>query len=88
MIAAFSVLLLFSVVSLFTNFDSVYFRFDLTLFTLMLLNFVIDIPSYHMPPGKRGNEQLTKSEVKNKQRKWQIFAVLLNKPFFALKHSA
>ena len=45
MIAAFSVLLLFSVVSLFTNFDSVYFRFDLTLFTLMLLNFVIDIPS-------------------------------------------
>ena len=42
----------------------------------------------HMPPGKRGNEQLTKSEVKKKQMKWQIFAVLLNKPFFALKHSA
>ena len=30
----------------FTNFDSVYFRFDLTLFTFRLLNFVIDIPSY------------------------------------------
>ena len=31
----------------FTNFDSVYFRFDLpvTLFTFRLLNFVIDIPS-------------------------------------------
>ena len=68
MIVAFSALLLFSVVSLFTNFDSVYFRFDLTLFTLMLLNFVIDIPSYHMPPGKRGNEQLTKSEVKKKNK--------------------
>ena len=33
----------------FTNFDSVYFRFDLTLFTFRLLNFVIDIPSYHSP---------------------------------------
>ena len=30
----------------FINFDSVYFRFDLTLFTFRLLNFVIDIPSY------------------------------------------
>ena len=29
----------------FTNFDSVYFRFDFTLFTFRLLNFVIDIPS-------------------------------------------
>ena len=45
MIVAFLVFLLFSVVILFTNFDSVYFRFDLTLSTLMLLNFVIDIPS-------------------------------------------
>ena len=35
----------FSVVFFFTNFDSVYFRFDLTLFTFRLLNFVIDIPS-------------------------------------------
>ena len=31
---------------LFTNFDSVYFRFDLTLFNFRLLNFVIEIPSY------------------------------------------
>ena len=30
----------------FANFDSVYFRFDLTLFSFRLLNFVIDIPSY------------------------------------------
>ena len=30
----------------FTNFDSVYVRFDLSLFTFRLLNFVIDIPSY------------------------------------------
>ena len=45
MIVVFSVLLLFSVAFLFTNFDSVYFRFNLTLFTLRLLNFVIDIPS-------------------------------------------
>ena len=33
----------------FTTFDSVYFRFDLTLFTFRLLNFVIDIPSYLYP---------------------------------------
>ena len=32
--------------SFFTNFDTVYFRFDLTLYTFRLLNFVIDIPSY------------------------------------------
>ena len=36
----------------FTNFDSVYFRFDLTLFTFRLLNFVIDTPSYR-PPARR-----------------------------------
>ena len=35
----------------FTNFDSVYFRFDLTLFTFRLLNFVIDIPSYLYDSG-------------------------------------
>ena len=46
MIVAFLVFLRFSVVFFFTNFDSVYFRFDLTLFTFRLLNFVIDIPSY------------------------------------------
>ena len=42
MIVAFLVFLPF-----FTNFDSVYFRFDLpvTLFTFRLLNVVIDIPS-------------------------------------------
>ena len=37
----------------FTNFDSVYFRFDLTLFTFRLLNFVIDIPSYNVSPQKK-----------------------------------
>ena len=45
MIVAFLVFLPFSVVFFFANFDSVYFRFDLTLFTLRLLNFAIDIPS-------------------------------------------
>ena len=30
----------------FTNFDSAYFRIDLTFFNFRLLNFVIDIPSY------------------------------------------
>ena len=45
MIVAFLVFLPFSVIFFFANFDSVYFRFDLTLFTLRLLNFVIDIPS-------------------------------------------
>ena len=32
----------------FTNFDSAYFRIDLTLFSFRLLNFVIDIPSYYL----------------------------------------
>ena len=36
----------------FTNFDLVYFRFDLTLFTFRLLNIVIDIPSYHISAAK------------------------------------
>ena len=49
MIVAFLVFLPFSVV-FFANFDSVYFRFDLTLFTLRLLNFVIDILSYQINP--------------------------------------
>ena len=40
----FLVFLPFTVVVFFTSFDSVYARFDLTLFTLRLLNFVIDIP--------------------------------------------
>ena len=44
MIVAFLVFLSFSVV-FFTNFETVYFRFDLTLFTFRLLKFVIDIPS-------------------------------------------
>ena len=47
MIVAFLVFLPFTVVFFFTNFDSVYFRFDLTLFTFRLLNFVIDLPSYY-----------------------------------------
>ena len=46
MIVAFLVFLPFSVVFFFTNFDSVYFRLDLTLFAFRLLNFVIDIPLY------------------------------------------
>ena len=46
MIVAFLVFLPFNVVLFFTNFDSVCFRFDLTLLTFRLLNFVIDIPSY------------------------------------------
>ena len=41
----------------FTNFDSVYFRFDLTLFTFRLLNFVIDIPSYITHYGQWGREK-------------------------------
>ena len=45
-IVAFLVFLPFTVVFFFTNFDSVYVRFDLSLFTFRLLNFVIDIPSY------------------------------------------
>ena len=45
MIVALLVFLPFTVV-FFTNFDSVYFRFDLNLSTFRLLNFVIDIPSY------------------------------------------
>ena len=47
MIVAFLVFLPFSVVFFFTNFDSVYFRLDLTLFAFRLLNFVIDIPFVH-----------------------------------------
>ena len=47
MIVGFLVFLPFTVGFFFTNFDSVYFRFDLTLFTFRLLNFVIDIPSYY-----------------------------------------
>ena len=45
--SGFVVFLPFSVVFFFfTNFDSVCFRLDLTLFTFRLLNFVIDIPLY------------------------------------------
>ena len=40
--------------SFFTSFDSVYTRFDLTLFTLRLLNFVIDIPSWRHAIGGAG----------------------------------
>ena len=57
MIVAFLVFLPFRVVFFFfTNFDSVYFRFDLTLFTFRLLDFVIDIPSYFGKRTKRINE--------------------------------
>ena len=35
-----------------TNFETVYFRFDLSHFTFRLLNFVIDIPSYHAPAAR------------------------------------
>ena len=56
MIVAFLVFLPFTVLFFFTNFDSVYFRFDLTLFTFRLLDFVIDIPSYFCKRTKRINE--------------------------------
>ena len=49
MIVVFLVLLPFTMGFLFffTNFDSVYFRFDLTPSPFRLLNFVIDVPSYY-----------------------------------------
>ena len=47
----------------FTNFDSVYFRFDLTLFTFRLLNFVIDIPSYQDGRKKRTAKHLCMTKV-------------------------
>ena len=57
MIVAFLVFLSFRVVFFFfTNFDSVYFRFDLSLFTYRLLNFVIDInPHKYSPSDSYGN---------------------------------
>ena len=59
MMVAFLAFLPFNVVFFFfTNFDSVYFRFDLTLFTFRLLNFVIDIPSYaRLLPGNKINRE-------------------------------
>ena len=66
MIVAFLVFLPFTVLFFFTNFDSVYFRFDLTLFTFRLLDFVIDIPSYFCKRTKRINETVnTKEESVN-----------------------
>ena len=52
MIVAFFVFLPFSVVSFFTNFDSLYFRFDLSLFTYRLLNFVIDVNPHKIQPQR------------------------------------
>ena len=49
MTVAFSVFLPFNVVLFFTNFDSVSFRFDFTLFTFGLLNTIRDIPPYYSP---------------------------------------
>ena len=57
--------------SFFTNFDTVYFRFDLTLYTFRLLNFVIDIPSYfwailkELSSLKRNSKQWTQNPLKN-----------------------
>ena len=62
MIVAFLVFLPFTVLFFFTNFDSVYFRFDLTLFTFRLLDFVIDIPSYFCKRTKRINETVNTKE--------------------------
>ena len=43
----------------FTNLDSVYFRFDLTLFTFRLLNFVIDIAPYKNTTSEAKEQQFT-----------------------------
>ena len=67
----------------FTNFDLVYFRFDLTLFTFRLLNFVIDIPSYHRLAYASAfthlssaslNKQWRKNE--KRKRKMRMFSLL------------